>query len=126
MMMLMAANLVGFVVGLDGTRFLFVKLFASWEGAQFMVFACICMWVAMQLMFEYRYVGAHAVGVSADHAIERKNCDRGSCGDVRITSHKGISGRIYVNGGPLGNILALNQYNRITHCKLTHYEHWRL
>jgi hypothetical protein len=56
MFMMMAANLVGFVVGLDGTKYLFAQLVGSPEGLRFIAFAAVCMWIAAQLMFEYRYV----------------------------------------------------------------------
>ena len=55
-MMMMTANLVGFVVGTDGVTFLASQLFGTWDGARFMVFAATCLFVGVQLMFEYRYV----------------------------------------------------------------------
>ncbi|EIN03983.1 MBOAT-domain-containing protein [Punctularia strigosozonata HHB-11173 SS5] len=51
---MMAANLVGFVIGLEGTSYIFKELFASVAGVQFLIAACICLFVAAQLMFEYR------------------------------------------------------------------------
>ncbi|KAF5327589.1 hypothetical protein D9619_004654 [Psilocybe cf. subviscida] len=36
-LMMMAANLVGFVVGLDGVKFFFGELFGTWAGIKFMV-----------------------------------------------------------------------------------------
>lgn len=52
--MMMAANLVGFVVGLDGVRFFFGELFGTWAGIKFMVVCVPCIFIGVQLMFEYR------------------------------------------------------------------------
>jgi hypothetical protein len=57
-MMMMAANLVGFVVGTDGVTFLASQLFGTWDGARFMVLAATCLFFGVQLMFEYRYVNS--------------------------------------------------------------------
>ena len=54
--MMMTANLVGFVVGIDGVTFLASQLFGTWDGARFMVLAITCLFMGVQLMFEYRYV----------------------------------------------------------------------
>lgn len=54
MFLMVAANLVGFVVGTDGTRHFFGQLFGTWEGLRFMLVALPCMFVGVQLMFEYR------------------------------------------------------------------------
>jgi hypothetical protein len=56
MFMMMAANLVGFVVGIEGTKFLFSQLFGTFEGFRFLTLACACMFVGAQLMMEYRSV----------------------------------------------------------------------
>ncbi|KAF9475454.1 MBOAT-domain-containing protein [Pholiota conissans] len=53
-LMMMAANLVGFVVGTDGVRFFFSQLFGTWDGIRFMVLCSSCLFVGVQLMFEYR------------------------------------------------------------------------
>ncbi|KAF8903744.1 MBOAT, membrane-bound O-acyltransferase family-domain-containing protein [Gymnopilus junonius] len=53
-LMMMAANLVGFVVGTDGVKFFFSQLFGTWEGIRFMVLCSFCLFVGVQLMFEYR------------------------------------------------------------------------
>ena len=53
---MMTANLVGFVVGIDGVTFLASQLFGTWDGARFMVLAITCLFMGVQLMFEYRYV----------------------------------------------------------------------
>jgi len=54
--MMMTANLVGFVVGTDGVAFLASQLFGTWDGARFMVIAATCLFIGVQLMFEYRCV----------------------------------------------------------------------
>ena len=71
--MMMTANLVGFVVGLDGIRYMLRELVVSSQGrfadflslalinecelgAQFTIAACFCLFVAVQVMFEYRLV----------------------------------------------------------------------
>lgn len=71
--LMMAANLVGFVIGTDGIRFFVDELFGTWQGwslqkscahtiyvrrlgLRFFVGACFCLFVGAQLMFEYRYV----------------------------------------------------------------------
>ena len=53
--MMMTANLVGFVVGIDGVKFLASQLFGTWDGARFMVIATTCLFIGVQFMFEYRY-----------------------------------------------------------------------
>lgn len=55
-LMMVAANLVGFVVGTDGTKFFFGQLFGTWEGIRFMVVCLGIIFVGIQLMFEYRCV----------------------------------------------------------------------
>ena len=79
-LMMMGANLVGFVLGTQGVSYMLEQLFASWEGKlatycpsfrsyqdpfpntlpiiviRFMVFTCTCLFVAAQVLFEYRYV----------------------------------------------------------------------
>lgn len=52
--MMMAANLVGFVLGLDGMKHLVYQLVSTWSGIGFMLFASGCLFVAVQVMFEYR------------------------------------------------------------------------
>ena len=78
--MMMGANLVGFVLGTQGVSYMLKQLFTSWEGKfathyaslpsyqdpfpntlpiigiRFMVFTCTCLFVAAQVLFEYRYV----------------------------------------------------------------------
>lgn len=71
-MMMVTANLVGFVVGLDGMKHFADELFGTLSGIkslklifdgltfaaglQFMVFASVCIFIAVQVMFEYRFV----------------------------------------------------------------------
>lgn len=54
--MMMVANLVGFVIGMDGMNFFLVQLFGTWEGLRFMVLCCCCIFIGVQFMFEYRSV----------------------------------------------------------------------
>ncbi|KAI0729251.1 MBOAT-domain-containing protein [Fomitopsis betulina] len=54
MFMMMAANLVGFVIGTDGVSYMLQQLFGTTEGKQFLLFACLCLFIAAQVMFEYR------------------------------------------------------------------------
>ncbi|TFK61685.1 MBOAT-domain-containing protein [Pluteus cervinus] len=54
MLMMVVANLVGFVVGTDGIQYFLEGLLGSVEGVQFLVGAVCCMFVGAQLMFEYR------------------------------------------------------------------------
>lgn len=54
-LMMMAANLVGFAVGLDGLLALVGGLVdAGLRGALFMLAACACLFVGVQVMFEHR------------------------------------------------------------------------
>lgn len=74
-LMMMTANLVGFVVGTDGVLYMANQIIASAEGNnisillrvslhtknhvsgfRFLIAACCCLFVGVQLMFEYRYV----------------------------------------------------------------------
>ena len=77
--MMMAANLVGFVIGTDGMQYMLRQIADSWDGEflrwvflgwrkvvltirrclgctglKFMVVACVCLFVGVQVMFEYR------------------------------------------------------------------------
>lgn len=74
---MMGANLVGFVIGLDGMRYFLSELVGSWQGQvflrsfepkeilmpnlglRFLLAACICLFIAVQVMFEYRCVISH-------------------------------------------------------------------
>ncbi|KZT02547.1 MBOAT-domain-containing protein [Laetiporus sulphureus 93-53] len=53
-LMMMAANLVGFVIGIDGISYMLHQLTDTWEGLRFLAFACACLFVGAQIMFEYR------------------------------------------------------------------------
>lgn len=73
-LLMMIANLVGFVLGTDGVRYMLQQLMATWQstfpviiygrmaliaftlrsGMAFMVFACSCIFIGVQIMFEYR------------------------------------------------------------------------
>lgn len=53
-LMMMAANLVGFAVGLDGLRGLVQGIISSWQGLAFMLAACSALFVGVQVMFEVR------------------------------------------------------------------------
>lgn len=52
--MMMAANLVGFAVGLDGLKGLVGGILGSWEGLLFFSCACGALFVGVQVMFEIR------------------------------------------------------------------------
>lgn len=54
MLMMMSANLVGFVLGLEGMKHLLHQLVSTWNGLWFLAFASGCLFVAVQVMFEYR------------------------------------------------------------------------
>ncbi|KAI9431091.1 hypothetical protein H4582DRAFT_2085514 [Lactarius indigo] len=51
----MGANRVGLVLGVDDVQHFARKLIDSWEGIRFMFDASACLFVGVQLMFEYRY-----------------------------------------------------------------------
>lgn len=76
---MLAANLVGFVIGTGGISYMIGQLTNSWEGARdqsggipptelispnpisrsgirFVFLTCFCLFVGVQIMFEYRYV----------------------------------------------------------------------
>nr|XP_019049776.1 glycerol transporter [Kwoniella bestiolae CBS 10118]OCF28706.1 glycerol transporter [Kwoniella bestiolae CBS 10118] len=53
-LLMMSANLVGFVLGLEGMKVLLVELTSTISGWFFMTFASCCLFVAVQVMFEYR------------------------------------------------------------------------
>ncbi|KAI9857851.1 MAG: glycerol transporter [Vezdaea acicularis] len=53
-LMMMAANLVGFAVGLDGLQGLVHGIVGSYSGVVFLVAACACLFVGVQIMFEVR------------------------------------------------------------------------
>ncbi|GAA5864357.1 hypothetical protein JCM3774_002762 [Rhodotorula dairenensis] len=53
-LLLMTANLVGFVVGVDGGKELWRVMLGDWQGRFFLLTASACLFVAVQVMFEYR------------------------------------------------------------------------
>ena len=53
-LMMMAANLVGFAVGIDGLKGLVQGIIGSWQGLGFMLAACGALFVGAQVMFEVR------------------------------------------------------------------------
>ena len=53
-LMMMAANLVGFAVGLDGLEGLVKGIVGSYSGLVFLVAACSALFVGVQVMFEVR------------------------------------------------------------------------
>ncbi|WFD36705.1 glycerol transporter [Malassezia cuniculi] len=53
-LMMMTANLVGFVVGVDGVQELWAAIVHDWNGILTLLGACICLFIGAQLMFEYR------------------------------------------------------------------------
>lgn len=53
-LLMMGANLVGFVIGLDGMRYFVSELLGSWQGLRFLLAAIVCLFIAVQVMFEYR------------------------------------------------------------------------
>ena len=63
-LMMMTANLVGFVIGIDGMKYMIEQIFGSSEGIQFLLVACACLFVGVQIMFEYRCVSSFIVTLS--------------------------------------------------------------
>ncbi|GAA5958460.1 hypothetical protein JCM8115_002473 [Rhodotorula mucilaginosa] len=53
-LLLMTANLVGFVVGVDGGKELWRIMLGDRQGRLFLVTASACLFVGVQIMFEYR------------------------------------------------------------------------
>lgn len=53
-LMMMAANVVGFALGSDGLMGLLEGIFGSWQGGLFMLSACGALFVGAQVMFEHR------------------------------------------------------------------------
>ncbi|KAI9020033.1 MBOAT, membrane-bound O-acyltransferase family-domain-containing protein [Phycomyces nitens] len=53
-MMMMAANLVGFSIGLDGLKDMVSGMFQTSQGFLFLIIASVCMYVGAQVMFEIR------------------------------------------------------------------------
>jgi len=53
-LMLMAANLVGFALGVDGLKELVTTILVTWEGQVFFWTACFALFTGAQFMFEWR------------------------------------------------------------------------
>lgn len=53
-LMMMAANLVGFAVGLDGLKDLLSGILGSYSGLTFLGLASVALFTASQVMFEIR------------------------------------------------------------------------
>ncbi|AEO54054.1 hypothetical protein MYCTH_2296135 [Thermothelomyces thermophilus ATCC 42464] len=53
-LMMMAANLVGFAVGLDGLESIVKGIFRDYSGLAFLITACAALFVGIQVMFEIR------------------------------------------------------------------------
>ena len=52
--MMMVANLVGFAVGVDGMKEMLSKIFGTVSGLSFLLSVSICLFIAVQIMFEIR------------------------------------------------------------------------
>ncbi|KAF7722454.1 glycerol transporter [Apophysomyces ossiformis] len=53
-LMMMIANLVGFCVGIDGMKSMLMTIFGTTEGHLFLLSASVCLFIAVQVMFEIR------------------------------------------------------------------------
>ncbi|CBX98001.1 similar to glycerol:H+ symporter (Gup1) [Plenodomus lingam JN3] len=53
-LMLMAANLVGFSLGVDGLKELVAGIFGTYSGWSFLATACVALFTGVQFMFEWR------------------------------------------------------------------------
>ncbi|CEP07705.1 hypothetical protein [Parasitella parasitica] len=53
-LMMMIANLVGFAVGVDGVKEMLAKIFGTANGLSFLISVTICLFIAVQIMFEIR------------------------------------------------------------------------
>ncbi len=53
-LMMMTANLVGFVIGVDGIKYMWAQILGTGEGLRFLLGACATLFVGVQVMFEYR------------------------------------------------------------------------
>ncbi|KAG6885635.1 hypothetical protein C0993_012053 [Termitomyces sp. T159_Od127] len=69
-LMMMSANLVGFVIGTDGMNFFLQQLLGTGKGLAFLAVACAMLFVGVQLMFEYRYVLAGLLTVPYTNEFE--------------------------------------------------------
>ncbi|KAL1407523.1 glycerol transporter [Vanrija albida] len=53
-LLMMSANLVGFVLGVEDMWHLVYELISTWNGWLFFTFASSCLFIGVQVMFEYR------------------------------------------------------------------------
>ncbi|KAK4049211.1 glycerol transporter [Microbotryomycetes sp. JL221] len=53
-LMMMTGNLIGFAIGTDGMKYMWQQIIGTWAGIRFMIVAMGCLFVAVQVMFEYR------------------------------------------------------------------------
>jgi len=53
-LLMMSANLIGFVLGVEGMQYMVRLMFSSWQGIKFLCLACACLFIGVQVMFEYR------------------------------------------------------------------------
>ncbi|KAI8381506.1 MBOAT-domain-containing protein [Radiomyces spectabilis] len=53
-LMMMIANLIGFCVGLDGMKDMLTHIFQTMDGMQFLLSVSVCLFIAVQIMFEIR------------------------------------------------------------------------
>ena len=53
-LLMMIANLIGFSIGLDGVLDLLKTIFHTWSGWVFVAETIVCLFVGVQVMFEYR------------------------------------------------------------------------
>ena len=79
-LLMMGANLIGFVLGVDGAQYLAHEVVSNWDGKsysgvasvhfadgrtnpglRFLFIACSCLFVGVQVMFEYRYVRSFVI-----------------------------------------------------------------
>ncbi|KAG1736348.1 MBOAT, membrane-bound O-acyltransferase family-domain-containing protein [Suillus lakei] len=54
MLMMVSANLVGFVIGTDGMMYMANQIVGTWQGFRFLLAASCIIFVGVQFMFEYR------------------------------------------------------------------------
>lgn len=97
--MMMSANLVGFVIGTEGIKFFLGELFGTLQGQsvrvsiylvilgctglKFLIGAVACLFVGVQIMFEYRYVLFWDRNDNTQCIISgKKKCDRACVGVV--------------------------------------------
>jgi len=53
-LMMISANLVGFAIGTEGMVYMVKEIMGTWSGLRFLGAACACVFVGVQVMFEYR------------------------------------------------------------------------